>query len=448
MINKAGLSVLVFMMLMQGFTHAQSLSQIRIDEAMNVPIVHNASGPDINTELWTDKIVGKDKALYFLALNAYLNPKIKSTDGRLVRVRVMEHLRNIIAEDSTAKSREPSCRGDLAGWKDIGQVLSLLLAKKTPEIWLHFNAQEIEKFDWLMRAFAVSGNYHSNFLNWPKLCMYQTYRIGKTWNPNHNDGYIGVMIAAYYYFGGADTVNKILTDFKYDTYISKFRQLHFHNIEETWTAAGTKTYPEGKSETFMKNLLENPSDTVQYDKANGEVFGARMPFIFGAPPKAIEKIAYDPVELYRAIGSWMYPHIVTDRSRSGTAYTLNNGSSPMAGKHGMCREFQVTDGFEPNVKERSDARYAWWGWMMHIPIVATMMAIHEWPGNGKLSDTENRMYVGSEDLLYKLKMGYHSYSLGTGKEHFDYQFEDQGYLFITDIWNNYIKKQMIKADKY
>ncbi len=181
---------------------------------------------------------------------------------------------------------------------------------------------------------------------------------------------------------------------------------------------------------------------MQSDKAGGKVYGARMPFIFGAPPEAVEKVPFDPVKLYAAIGRWMYPHVVTDGSRSGAAYTLNNGSSPVLGRPGMCREFQATDGFVPEVKERSDARYSWWGWMMHIPVVATMIALDSWPEDESLSDIENRMYVGSEDLIYKLKMGYHSYSLGTDREYFDYQFVDQGYLFITDIWNNFIKRQI------
>jgi hypothetical protein len=29
----------------------------------------------------------------------------------------------------------------------------------------------------------------------------------------------------------------------------------------------------------------------------------------------------------------------------------------------------------------------------------------EWPANGTLADIEQRMFVGSEDLIYKLKTG-------------------------------------------
>ncbi|HEY5509075.1 MAG TPA: Ig-like domain-containing protein, partial [Paludibacter sp.] len=263
-------------------------------------------------------------------------------------------------------------------------------------------------------------------------------------NPNHNDGYVGIMIAAWYYFGGTAAVNQILTDFKYDTYISTFTSLHFNNIVETWTAYGTTTYPTGTNSAAMKLLLENPTGSVQADKGGGKVYGARMPFVFGTPPSANQAVAYTPQDLYKSLGAWMYPFTVTNKSTAGLAYILNNGSSPMVGKTGMCREFQVTDGFVPNVSERSDAQYCWWGWMMHIPVVSAMMALGDWPVNNDIQDTERRMYVGSEDLMYKLRMGYHSYSKAVAHDYYDYQYASQGYWYIVDIWNNIIKKRINK----
>jgi len=424
--------------------NAQNLSQKYIDETMTISLVHNCGGNDINIELWTNNIIQKDKALYYLALTAYLNPAATSTDGKLVTDRIVEHLKNILTLDVNGKSQEPSCRGDLTGWKDIGQAFAIVFAKKTPQIWMKFTVEEINKLDWLMRAFAVTGNYHGNIQNWPSRCTYQSYSIGKTWNPNHNDGYVGIMIAVWYYFGGTAVVNQILADFKYDTYISTFNSLQFYNILETWTAYGTTSYPTGTNNAAMKLLLENPTGSAQYDKGNGKVFGARLPYIFGAPPAATQGVAYTPTDLYKALGAWMYPFTVTNKSTAGLAYILNGGSSPVLGKTGMCREFQVTDGFVPNVSERSDAQYCWWGWMMHIPVVSAMMALGDWPSNADFQDTERQMYVGSEDLMYKLKMGYHSYSKATAHDYYDYQYASQGYWYIVDIWNNYIKKRINK----
>jgi len=81
---------------------------------------------------------------------------------------------------------------------------------------------------------------------------------------------------------------------------------------------------------------------------------------------------------------------------------------------------------------------------MHIPVVSAMMALGDWPSTTDIQETERRMYVGSEDLMYKLKMGYHSYSKATAHDYFDYQYANQGYWYIVDIWNNYIKKRINK----
>ena len=424
--------------------NAQSFSQREIDAAMTYPIMRTVGGPNVNTELWKEESVGRDKAFYYLALVSHLNVNTKSSDGKLTADRVVEDLKNIVSLDADGKSQEPSCRGDLVAWKDLGEAFAIVLAKNTPEIWSELTPEEINKLDWLMRAFAVAGNYNNNYKNLPSACIYQTYGIGKLWNPNHNDGYVGIMMACYYYFGGAEAVNDILANFKYDEYIAMFRKLHFNNIEETWTAAGTKRYPKGKNEGFMKDLLEDPDGTMQLDKKNGKVYGARMPFVFGSPPRGIERVPYEPLKLYRAVNGWMFSNVVTNVSRSGAAYILGNGSSPMLGKFGMCREFQITDGFAPNVGERSDAQYCWWGWMMHQIMVSGLMALDKWPKDDAMKDQEQRMFVGSEDLIYKLHKGYHSFSKGEPNEHHDYKLTGQGYWIMLDVWDNYVKPKISK----
>jgi hypothetical protein len=230
------------------------------------------------------------------------------------------------------------------------------------------------------------------------------------------------MIAAFYYFGSADAVNTILANFSYDTFMADFQRLGFSNIITCWSQTG-------------KLLME----TGGTDKGGGKVKGVRMPFTFGDPLTPTKRIAYDPVELYRSIGNWMYCHVTTNKSTSGAAYILNNSSSPMLGRLGMCREFQITDGFAPNVQERSDATYCFLGWFLHIPTVSAMMALGEWPANGTLTDIEQRMYVGSEDLIYKLKMGYHAFSKGVYSNQYEQNHKNEGYPVVKELWNNFIK---------
>jgi hypothetical protein len=417
-VNRILLSYCLILLCVSGQTiKAQIISQSLIDSAMTIPMIHNVTNPLPDSELKIDQVIGGDKALFSLAMTAYLNPETKSTSGTLVRDRVMQHIRNIIAGGN-----EPSCRGDLFAWKEIGQAFTILFAKRTPQIWVQLTYNEKEKLDWLMKAFAVAGNYQNNYENWPNRCMYQTYNIGKTWNPNHNDGYVGIMIAVYYYFGNAEAVNQVLADFNYDAYISNLQRIGFTNIVQCWSQTG-------------KTLMEQGGT----DTGGGKVKGVKMPFTFGDPLTPTKRIAYDPVELYRSIGNWMYCHIATNQSTSGLAYILNNGSTPVLGRLGMCREFQITDGFEPNVQERSDATYSYLGWMLHIPTVAAMMALDVWPKNGELTDIENRMFVGSEDLIYKLKMGYHAFSKGVFSNQYDKNHNDDGYPYIKALWTDYIK---------
>lgn len=396
------------------------LDKALLDSLMKVALVINKANPDPDLELKNRNIIGGDKTLFALSLAMYLDPELQSTDGCYVRDRVKEHLLHILSG-----SNEPSCRGDLFSWKEIGQAFALTFARKTPQLWDQFSPGEKEKFDWLMRAFAVAGNYQNHFDNWPKRCLYQTYSIGKNWNPNHNDGYVGIMIAAYYYFGGADVVNSFLSSFDYDVYMSNFRSFGFRNIMACWSQTG-------------KTLFENGGK----DAGGGTVKGVRMPFVMGDPLVITQAIPYEPVALYRSIGNWMYCHPAANSSKSGKAFILNGGSTPVLGQIGMCREFQVTDGFPPNVDERSDASYSYLGWFLHIPTVAAMMALGGWSEGGELADIERRMIVGSEDLIYKLEVGYRGYSKGKTSNQYDYGHNKEGYVVMTQIWYNYIKPNL------
>ena len=390
-----------------------------IDSAMNMPLLYNITDSNIDTEIKNDGAIGKDKMLFAMALESYRNPALVDSEGNNVADKVVEHLRNIISG-----GKEPACRGDLSAWKEIGQAFAITFMKKNPVLWEKFTLEEQEKLDLLMRSFAVAGNYQNNFANWPKCCIYQTYQIGKTWNPNHNDGYVGIMIAAYHYFGGAEQVNAFLTAFDYDQYMDDFREAGFTNIIECWSQAG-------------KDLFE----TGGTDAMGGKLVGVRIPFVMAHPLYNDQVIAYNPVDLYCAIGDWMYCHKVTDRSASGVAYIMNEGSSPVLGQAGMCREFQITDGFPPNVQERSDAVYSYLGWMLHIPTVSAMMALGDWNTSERLEDTERRMYVGSEDLIYKLEKGYRAFSKGNASTQYASHLRGDGYPCVEALWEYVVKPQ-------
>ncbi len=85
-----------------------TVSHFMLDSLMTVALVSNVTAPLPDSELKVNQVIGGDKALFTLAMTAYLNPDAKSTNGVLVRDRVLLHIRNIISG-----GKEPSCRGDL-----------------------------------------------------------------------------------------------------------------------------------------------------------------------------------------------------------------------------------------------------------------------------------------------------------------------------------------------
>jgi len=48
--------------------------------------------------------------------------------------------------------------------------------------------------DLLMTALAIAGNYCQNSQNKISKGLYQTFDWEKIWNPNHQEGHIGIMI--------------------------------------------------------------------------------------------------------------------------------------------------------------------------------------------------------------------------------------------------------------
>src|SRR5690606_13446655 len=94
----------------------------------------------------------------------------------------------------------------------------------------------------------------------------------------------------------------------------------------------------------------------------------------------------------------MYGRTVTNGI--GPAHILS-GSSPVLGQRGMCLEFQSTD----TGGVRSDAAYAFEGWMNSLITRATMKRLGKW-GGSRLAEVEKLMMVGTIDLMYKLSKGY------------------------------------------
>ncbi len=416
-LNLFTLLVFSFSGLCQTFTPSPEI----INLALGTNLARWKADPATNQEYLTYGALESSKAMYYLALVAYHQPTNTAVTDRLVA-----QIRNVIAGGN-----EPTCRGTILGWTDNALAQSLVLAKRTTKVWEQLTPAEVDKCNWLMRALTVAGNYMQNFNNDPERCLLGVFEGRKTRAPNIQEGYVGIMIAAHHYFGGASAVNSMLAGFDYDDWLSTFATLGFTNIIYGWTYAHGNT-PTGRA--TMKQLMEHGGTA----KLGGNIVapdGVRHPFTFagyyGTPRP---EIPYEPFAIYEALAERMYRGPVHNKSTSGAAYILNNRISPMTGLDGMCNELQGSDGSG----ERSSVRYTYDGWNNNILTYATLRALGLWGNTPAHRDIDRKIKTGSIDVLYKYKAGYRGRSNGEIKVHTEPSGTTLGYNFLKDIWINYL----------
>lgn len=377
------------------------------------------------------------QAMYFMALVAFKNPDVKCTNGpqsgKTVARRLAEYIKKI-----TQPGNEPSCRGGLGGWIDNPVAQALVLAKSTPAVWDNLGSTQQEtaeirqRCDFIMKCMALVGNYTQNFQNQVKTELSQQYSWTKKFNPNLQEGYVGIMIAAYLYFGGAEQVNAFLADFDYDSYLAQMDQYGFSNVKYYFERTG-------------KTLLEAGGTD-----ANGGTAVGSVPFTFEDYLDG-SRVEYSPFAIFRSLARKMYyyntvsevPINVNDTNGNPIIAKINNGAkSPFAGLLGMAYEFRAWDANGI----RSQAEYVFKGLRNSIVTRATLQALGYWEGDG-INDLESRMFIGIEDFLYKIKDehgGYAGYANGTiypNETESKMIYKNQGYTFLREIWDNMLKKE-------
>jgi hypothetical protein len=364
---------------------------------------------------WGPQEHGGSTAMFYLALAAYLDPKTASQKGVLAKDRVLEHIRSLISG-----GKEPMfSNGPYPG---TGMVpLSLTMARLTPVIWNELSAEEAGKAGILMKAAAIMGNWGYNDAN-----NYTTgFSLGgnfeKTWNPNFRCDHLPALMSACLYFGGADAVNEIFTSFDYDAFMKECEAAGFKNITTIWSRTGKKAIEEGGAVTLTNG------------NAGGSGRGVKIPFVYnGMPLGDIEGIIENLVQ-------YTYGAVVTNdygaKGQEDYAYILNNGNSPFLGQKGMLFEFMTNDANGI----RSDADYCYLSMSVLVPFMTLLKLFYGWDGAAaRQKAVDALMYVGNEDLIYKLTEGYHSWSKGAAHDYFEYSMTGKGYFPVKDLWRKVI----------
>jgi hypothetical protein len=363
-------------------------SQAQIDAAVAAPLLAFPRPTTANNGRVGDSPSAVDHAaaFYFMALVTWYYPNARTSSGASVASRFVASIKNVIAGGN-----EPDANGGLDGWSHAMTAEALLLARREPEIWHQLTPVQQAKVSLLMAALAIAGNYNFNDANNFKADLDYALEGGackfnKINNPNYREGYVNVVIAASQYFG-AIALNALFTSFNFTIFTRQLQAAGFTNILTAWNGDA--------------NILMNGSGAP----CDGTGKGVRIPFTY------MNVGLTNLPGIFNALATFTYQDTVTSTGCNGSAYINDHTTSPYQGQRGMEHEFNSTDGKGC----RSDALYAFEGWMNSITSRTTMTILGNW-GCGAMQTADMQLEtVGSNDLIYKLQHGYEGHELGTAR---------------------------------
>jgi hypothetical protein len=328
------------------------------------------------------------------ALNSYCG------DTRL-DVELLRQIRYILAPN-----RGPTATGGFQDQKQLGAAFMFLLARNTPRIWEQLTAAEKTKVRLNMEAHLYSTVFTTKDGVASSLGIDGNTGLHRDWNPNFQNGMVGMIIMTALYWGVDDFEAK-LASFDYARFVAKLRANNMENLLTTY-----------------QNPASPSSDLVQAGlrkKVN------RLIYAFHAIPHR------------NLLGLLGY---ISDRTVAQTINCgLNDGAGiggwgrilqncdrlPNVGKKGMLSEFAALDGGGP----RSSAHYSYDGWyvlnysraalqlfnVLNRDTLATAIKITESGERTTMKNIINRYFLGTRDLYFKISPnkggGYRDYSGGS-----------------------------------
>ncbi|HEV2376308.1 MAG TPA: hypothetical protein VGS19_29575 [Streptosporangiaceae bacterium] len=384
-----------------------TFTQADIDAAVAAPLISFQAPTSSVPRPGTNPVqVGQSKVLYYLALVDKLDPGATASNGTTVDSALLKQVENLVAGGN-----EPDADGGLEGWSHAPVAQALLLLKHGPA-WTELSTTDRYKVSLLEKAMGYAGNYTYNDANdfMSGICGFGNF--DKDNNPNYQDGYVNVELAAIGYFG-ATRWDTMLANFNDATLAAKLDSAGLTNAGGCYKTVGSA--------------------------ANSAI---RPPFVWMGHP------ATDPMGIWSQLASDTFDQTVTS-SVSGnnngsnvTAHIADNSTSPEDGRCCMGHEFNSDD----DTGLRSSALYVFEGWMNVTGSRAAMSAIGTFNCSAATSAAQYK--VGTLDLVYKLHHGYISY----GHDQFGVLVDDhgdpstdgpnvKGYQYDLDAYNNVIAPQ-------
>lgn len=413
-----------------------------LKEAVNTPDI---TWPD--TRAKTYEAMNSALALYHMVLSVHMDEDV-TVDGQPVAVEAASRIKLLVSG-----GREP--------WASIGchwghgvVATTMALAKNTPAIWNQLSADDISRVNLLMECLAIAANWGYNADN-SYLTGFDLSGDFSRDGANFINAYLTCYMSAAMYFDddrdGGDELDAIFTSFNYDSYIARLNEYGFTNILFTWT-----TVEEGTNKSIGEYMTNGGTVTVNKVSLSenllpgtqaGSGVGVAVPFKYRSP-KDTSAIYYSNqlTDIFIDTIKYTYSWAVTSSHNTpddfGTesskvyAYLISDEINPRLGQMGMMREYASY--------QRSRSTYCYLSAVNIAPLYANMKLLGYWDYSNEdlMRQMDNRIYVGTEDLFWKMDQGYYSVSTtGTGPEYWSGFATSMGGIFIKDIfWNFHFAK--------
>jgi len=395
---------------------APRLSPVALHWAFSMPLLRFDIAGHFGFGAWQ---TGGSMAMFYLAMAAYLDPNTRHPEtGVLASDRAIAHLRNVISggrEYVFEANAIPPASTFPAG---------ITMMRMTPHIWEQFTPEEVVKIDLLMETAALILNWGFNDANNYDTGPGLQGNFNKNWNPNYRVMYLTTVPYVYLYFGGGAAVNRIFTEFDYDDWMARLAAAGFTNIIHQWSIIDRRLLTDGGPVSFPAG---GPA-------GNGR--GVRLPFTYA-------DMGFDNVEgIIHNLILFTYDAVVQDGwdlpNPDHNTFTISGESSPFVGQHGGFSEFWTWDGGG----RRSCAAYGVKSFTMLKPFEVIMRLFWDgWDGSTPLQqEMRERMYIGNEDLIFKLQNGFRAHSIGNSSDQFEWQFVGGwGYHQAKDLWRTVLQ---------
>lgn len=367
-------------------------------------------------------------ALYYLTLVARNYPDAKHSTKDITVIEAALKKLHVIIDGGGEPFASSGC------WFGHAIVASsFTLIKNTEVIYSQLSEEDIDRMDTIMAAMAIAGNWYYNDAN--------EYTTGHDLqgnmhdNANYRNTYLSIILNASLYFG-AEELDKIFVNFSYDAYMAKFEEYGFTNIYNVWIDPGYNN---------AKELMEEGGDAYLIGYG-GDYYSSNVGSYAGTGKGVKLKFSYngygteDVVEIFSEYLA-AYTYAWKTISEYGTPDTIShcyilsdNKTSPLEGQMGMMLEYATTDSGDI----RSKTSYCYDSFETFLTFYTNLKLLYDWDSSTqRMRELDNRIWVGNEDMIYKMIEGYHGRAISVNYDEYEYEYVSTGYEFLKDIWYNF-----------